>query len=306
LECSLNPDQLRSFLAVCEHGSFTRAGEVRFRTQPAVSRQIKQLEQALGLTLFERIGKSVRLTDAGRALRPLAEGWLGQMERIAECVFGHRRPGRGRLRIGASTTPGYYVLPHVLGEFHRTHPDVEIAYTVDNSLVIERLLVRNEIDLGFVGGHLSDRTLLIEPLMEDEIVCFCGAGHPLARRQRITVTVLDDETWVVREPGSATRQLFERWLSSAGGRLHRVIELNSPEAIQALVREGIGVSFLSLAGLRDDFRAGSLRRLRVAGLRLRRPILVVRHPEKHLSPAMTAFLALAQRPAARPPAAAHK
>lgn len=301
LERDVSPRHLRTFLAVCKHLSFTRAAEERFLTQPAVSRQMKQLERALGAPLFETIGKSIGLTDAGRALRPLAENLLGQIERMAEVVGAYRGAERGRLRIGASTTPGYYILPPVIGRFHQQHPKIELDYVVENSLVVERRIVHNELDLGFVGGHLSDDTLCIERLTDDELVCFCGASHPLAGRRRIPPGGLRGQTWVVREKGSATREMFERW-TSGGMESAQIVELNSPEAIKALVREGVGLSFMSIHGLRKELREGSLRRLPIAGLKLKRPILVVRHPGKHVSPAMESFTALARSlaPTSRP------
>jgi DNA-binding transcriptional LysR family regulator len=184
------------------------------------------------------------------------------------------------------------MLPAILGRFHRRYPRVELSYCVDNSLVIERRIIQNEIDIGIVGGHLSDESLTVERLVDDEIVFFCGPSHPLAGKRRITADALSSEAWVVREKGSATRQVFERWATSSDLKISRVIELNSPEAIKALVRAGIGISFMSLAGLCDEMRRGTLRRLRVQGAAMTRPILTVRHPGKQLSPSMERFLAM--------------
>ncbi|GMU84512.1 MAG: LysR family transcriptional regulator [Planctomycetota bacterium] len=291
----MNPRPLRTFLAVARSLNFTKAAEELTITQPAVSRQIRQIEGELEVVLFERLGRSVELTDAGRALVPLAEQLLGQIDRVVEAVRRYGTAAHGRLRIGASTTPGYYLLPPILGRFRRAHPGVELQFTVENSLAIERRILHNELDLGFVGGHLASEALSIEPIAEDEIVCFSTPDHPLAARRRVQAKSLGDQTWVVRERGSATRELFEQWLNKAGAVLHKTIELSSPEAIKALVRVGVGISFMSIHALQDDLRRGELKRIRLAGLRLSRPIYLVRHPDKHISPALRAFLDEAQR-----------
>jgi DNA-binding transcriptional LysR family regulator len=302
----MNPHHLRTFLAVRRHRNYTRAAEEVFLTQPAVSRQVRQLEEELGVRLFEQIGKSLHLTDAGETLAVEAEKLLGAMERTAEVVRSHRSAERGSVRIGASTTPGFYLLPDLLGRFHRRYPKVVLHYTVENSLRIEQKIVRNELDLGFVGAHLSSGELELKPLVEDEIVCFASPSHHLAKARRIDPSSLVEEMWVIREKGSATRRLFEDWLSSRRGAIRKTIELGCPEACKALVRAGIGLSFMSIHGLRSEFRARRLVRVPVTGLSLKRPIFLARHSEKHNSPVMETFLqiiesALPNAPGGRDP-----
>jgi len=288
----MTPHLLRTFLSVARHLNFTRAAGELLTSQPAVSRQIAQLEQEVGGPLFERLGRNVHLTDAGRTLVPLAEQILGQIERAVEAVRGRVGSVVGRLHIGASTTPGLYLLPRVLGRFHQRHPDIDLRLTVENSLGIEQAVLSNELDLGFIGAHLVNKTLSIVPVADDEIVCFCGAAHLLAKRERVAPTVLTDQTWIVREAGSATRQLFEQWLAGVGIRMQKFMEMKSPEGIKALVQAGIGISFMSRYGLEKEFRSRSLARINLAGPRLTRPIFLVRHPDKHESRPMRQLLAL--------------
>src|SRR3990172_12696381 len=225
----MNQHHLRTFLAVRRHRNYTRAAGEVFLTQPAVSRQVRQLEEELGVRLFEQIGKSLHLTDAGETLAVEAEKLLGAMERTAEAVRSHRSAERGSVRIGASTTPGFYLLPDLLGRFHRRYPKVVIHYTVENSLRIEQKIVRNELDLGFVGAHLPSEGLELKPLVEDEIVCFASPSHHLAKARQIAPNSLEEELWVLREKGSATRRIFEDWLSSRKGTIRNAIELACPE-----------------------------------------------------------------------------
>ncbi len=288
----MNPDHLRTFLAVKKHLNFTHAAEEVFLSQPAVSRRIQQLEGELGVPLFEQIGKTLHLTDAGRTLAREAENLLGAMERAAEAVRAHRSAEHGSLRIGASTTPGCYLLPDQLGRFHRRYPKVALTYVVENSLRIEQMIIHNELDLGFVGAHLANDDLQLDPIVEDEIACFAGPAHRLVKKRRIDLRDLEDETWVIREKGSATRRLIENWLASEGGRIGQSIELHSPEAVKILVAAGLGFSFMSMHGLSREFREKRLKRIRLTGLSLKRPIYLVRHEKKHDSPVMEAFLGM--------------
>ena len=290
----MNPHHLRTFLAVRRHRNYTRAAGEVFLTQPAVSRQVRQLEEELGVRLFEQIGKSLHLTDAGETLAAEAEKLLGAMERTAEAVRSHRSAERGSMRIGASTTPGFYLLPDLLGRFHRRYPKVALHYTVENSLRIEQKIVRNELDLGFVGAHLSSEDLELTPLMEDEIVCFAASSHHLAKVRHIAPSSLEEELWVIREKGSATRRLFEHWLSSRKGTIRKAIELSCPETCKALVRAGIGISFMSVHGLRSEIRAKYLVKIPVTGMSLKRPIFLARHSEKRNSPVMETFLQIVE------------
>lgn len=290
----VNPHLLRTFLSVRRHRNYTRAAGELFLSQPAVSRQVRQLEEELGVRLFEQIGKSLHLTDAGETLAVEAEKLLGAMERSAEAVRSHRSAERGSIRIGASTTPGFYLLPGLLGRFHRRFPQVTLHYTVENSSRIEQMIVRNELDLGFVGARLANEGIGLEPLVEDEIVCYTAPSHRLGKARRVAPGALGDEMWLIREKGSATRRLFEEWLSSEKGTIRKSIELGCPEACKALVRAGIGISFMSIHGLRSEFRAGRLVRIPVTGLSLKRPIFLARHSEKRNSPVMESFLRIVE------------
>ena len=290
----MNPHHLRTFLAVRSHLNYTRAAEQLFLSQPAVSRHLRQLEAELGVRLFEQLGKTLHLTDAGRTLGLEATRILGALERAAEAVRAYRSAEHGSLRIGASTTPGLYLLPGLLGRFRKRYPGVELHYAVENSLRIERMIVRNELDLGFVGGHLANEDLDLQPVLEDEIVCFAAPSHPLARRRRIPPEALGKETVIIRKQGSATRRLFESWLANENTRLGKTIQVQGPEAGKILVGAGMGVSFMSVHGIRKELRRKRFRVLPVTRLRLRRRIQLVRHRDKHTTPVMEAFLALAR------------
>ncbi len=295
----LNPIHLKTFLVVCEKRSFTRASETLHLSQPAVSRQIQQLQQGLGVELFERIGKTLHVTDAGQTLAAEAENVLGVLKRAAESVTSHRAVARGVLRVAASTTPGFYILPTLLRRFQTAYPDVELSFRVEDSGKVESLLVRNEIDIGFVGEERRSGALALKRAFDDEIVCFAGPSHPFAKRKRISATVLSREVCVTRSPGSATRRLFDEWLSSAGGNLEKTIEVHCSEAAKVIVAAGLGFSFMSILGLRRELNDGIFVRLPVSRLKLHRPIYLAEHSDKRRSPVVTAFLESIGGPQAR-------
>jgi DNA-binding transcriptional LysR family regulator len=286
----MNPNHLRTFIAVEKHLNFTRAAKELLLSQPAVSRQISQLEESLEVALFEQIGKTVFITDAGRTLAREARHILGSIERTKEAVRAYRTSVLGSLRIGASTTPGLYLLPKPLRLFRQRFPSIDLRFTVQNSEAIGQMLVENELDIGFVGGPLSNPSLAIEPLAKDEVVCFASPTNPLTKKSRITQKSLSNETWIMRERGSATRELLETWLDSNGGNLLKTIEIHSSEEAKLLVDAGVGISCMSILGLGQDLREGRFNRLNVRGLSLKRTIHLVRHVDKHTSNPMQAFL----------------
>jgi DNA-binding transcriptional LysR family regulator len=288
----LDPDLLLTFLTVERLRSFTLAARELFISQPAVSRQVRQLEVQLGVSLFEKIGRSIQPTAAGIALTGDAERVLGDLQRVAERVKAYAGAERGSLRIGASTTPGLYLLPGLLGRFQQRYPNVDLSYSVENSYRVQEKVLGNEIDLGFIGARLSDGGLLLEPIVDDEIVFFAARSHPLAKMTKVSLRHLEKETWVIREEGSATRKLVEAFLARAGSRIGRAITLASPEALKAVVAGGLGISFLSAYGIRDDLKRGRLKKLRVPGFRLTRPIFLIRHERKHVTPILEEFLKL--------------
>jgi DNA-binding transcriptional LysR family regulator len=293
----LTPSWLSTFLAVAEHLNYTRAAEALFITQPAVSRQMQALQRAAGVPLIEQVGKTLALTDAGRAFLREAQRLRGDLARAGEVLQDVRGGSAGRLRIGASTTPGLYIVPSPLGSFLRSRPKVELVFRVANTLAIEEALLRNELDVGFVGGHLAHAELSGEPLVGDEVLVYAAKSHPLARARRVRPEQLVEQIFVMREAGSATRRAFEAWLGSHGLALSRVIELSCPEGIKRLVASGMGLAISSCQGL--PARGGSFKLIQVPGLEIRRRLLVVKHKDKVLSP-LVQELVKAVRRAARP------
>jgi DNA-binding transcriptional LysR family regulator len=288
----VNLQFLKTFLAVRKHLNYTRAAEEVYLSQPAVSRQIKQLESEFGTQLVEQLGKSLHLTKAGQTLAKEAEMLLGALERTREAVQAHSSLEHGALRIGTSTTPGSYLLPKVLGRFHERFPDIDLHYVADNSQKVEQMIIDNSLDFGFVGAYLNNEDLVLKSLLQDEVVCFANPTHPMAQMDHIAPQLLGEELCVMRERGSATRRLFENWLTSHHVKFGRTIQVKSVEAIKNLVAARFGFGFMSIHGLKAEIRANQLRVINVDGMPLSRKIYLVHHAKKHFSPIMEAFMAI--------------
>lgn len=172
---------------------------------------------------------------------------------------------------------------------------MDLRLVVEDSQGIERRLVRNDIDLGFIGAPPTRPELEARHFADDQIVCFAAVHDPLICRARVEPAELSDQLWITRKPGSATRQLFDTWITRAGATVRRTIELDSPEAIKALVAAGVGLSYMSLSGLQRDLEGGRVAAVPIAAADLVRPIYLVRHADKHASPVMEAFVRLVSR-----------
>ena len=268
-------DQLRALVSVAARGSLTRAAEELGVTQPAVSIRLKTLERRLGVRLLDTSAGKVRLTDAGEVL--LAEGKkvLRQLEIAHEAVESVGGLLRGRIAVGASTTPGIYFVSEVLARFSLERPGVSVSLRIDNTLRVEEALLGGDLDLGVVGGHLAGREVASESLGKDRIVLVAPPGHRLARGRPPHLEEVLQQPFVAREPGSATRSHFESWLARQGLAARVVLEVGSPEALKRAVAAGAGLGVVSAMAVRSELRQGRLTWIRPAGFDLRRDIRLI-------------------------------
>ena len=274
--------RLTVFRAVARLLSFRKAAEELYLTQPAVSLQIKALEDDLGTQLFDRTGSRVALTAAGRALLEHAaqsNEVLQKAEREIAALSGELA---GRLVLGASTTIAQYVLPRLLGEFLAERPRVQLSLVSGNTERIVSAVVDREISLGFIEGPSRSKDVREEAFLEDEIVLVVPAAHEWAERERITISELSEMPVLMRERGSGTRHVVEMALERnhvKPSSLRIAMELDSTEAIKSAVEAGLGVGFISKWAIAKDMRAGSgFRIVEVENLRIRREFLLVFAP----------------------------
>jgi DNA-binding transcriptional LysR family regulator len=285
----MNLNHLAVFHAVAQTGSMTLGAERLDISQPAVSKQVQELERALGVHLFDRLGRRIHLSQAGEILADYARRLFALAHEAEEAMADVRAVGRGRLVIGASTTIGTYLLPGVVAAFWRRHPNVELRVEITNTEQVHRRLAGHELDLGLTEGFVEEEELQAEVFHRDELVVIAAAGHPLAGKPRVPLRAVQQEPFVLREPGSGTRAVEERVLAGLKLPVQVVMALGSTEAIKRVVAEGVGLAIVSRLAVRAECVAGTLAVLPVPGLRIERPLHLVRRKGRRDGPALQAF-----------------
>lgn len=283
--------QFEVFLAVAKAGSFRGAAEAMHLSQPALSQHVAEMEREFGTRLFDRLGRKVALTEAGRVLEEHALRLFATLASARDAVVELGGLKSGSLLIGASTTPGIYVLPGIIAAFQKRHPGVAMTLRIANSALIEDRIRGNELDLGVVGGHplrLGEECVAAGLL--DELVLIVAPEHPWARRREIQPALLAEQRLLTREEGSATRQVTERALQRAGAHIKTSMELGHTEAIKQAVMTGLGIAFVSIHAIRGELAAGRLHALRLRGLRIRRHFHIIHNEARTLSASARAFI----------------
>lgn len=253
--------RLQVFHAVAKQLSFTKAAEVLFMTQPAVTFQIKQLEEHFNTRLFDRGHGRIALTPAGDVVLGYAERILGLASEMDVRLSELTGEIGGSLMVGASTTIAEFMLPGILGEFKSTYPNVRSRLIVGNSESIENRVLEHTIDIGFIESLSHEPNLECEVCCDDELVVICHPRFPLARHKELTPQKLLDQPFISREPGSGTREFTENYLRGAGVALDQmnvVMELGSPIALNGVVQTGLGFAIASRASVSKEQRLGDI------------------------------------------------
>ena len=289
--------QLAAFVAVVERRSFSQAAERLGVTQPAVSLQVRSLEKRLGAQLLDRSGRRVEPTEAGLRLYRGAQKLLSLEEQLLDEIAGEGEGElTGELRIGASTGPAAVVVPLLLGEFQRQHPEVRIALTVsDTQSIVDRVAAR-DLELGIVGAARRQRAVRFEPFFEDEVILACPPRHPFAGRT-VTLDELRDESLIVMQEGAGVRQIVEDELRALGTRLRDLdvrLELGLQESVRSAVQAGFGVTFISRTAVEPELAAGTLSAARVKGLEAKREISLARAAGRSPTRVADAFVEFAR------------
>jgi DNA-binding transcriptional LysR family regulator len=291
----LNLNHLRVFRAVCETNSITAAARSLRISQPAASKQLAELQQALGVSLVERESRGVRLTAAGEVLGRHARR-LFQEERAAEAaVRALLGLELGHLAVGASTTIGNYIVPALFGALHTAHPGVTLQLEIGNAASIQEQLLEGKLDLGLSEGRIASEALRVEVFAHDEMVLIVAPDHPLSRSTSgptISPERLRELPLIVREHGSGTREVVEDALAQRGISLTPAMSLGSTEAIKNAVAEGVGVAFVSHLTVALELSSGRLRSLSLQDASIRRDLRLLTLEGKQPSPIAREFLRL--------------
>jgi len=288
--------QLAAFCAVVEKSSFSQAAEKLGVTQPAVSLQVRALEERLGQTLLDRSGRRVEPTEAGLRLYRSAQRMLALEEQLYDEVADESGGLQGTLAIGASTGPGAHLVPLLLCEFQRAHPELHVALSIWDTHTVSEKVAQRELELGVVGALRRNRSLEFEPLVRDEIVLAVPPGHRAAGGT-VSVDELREETVIAMQEGAGVRQVVDEELRRAGLRVRELeprLELGLQESVKSAVAAGFGVTFISRTAIEGELAAGTLAMARVEGLDPSRQIYVVRAKGRPPTRAAAAFLEFAR------------
>ncbi len=281
--------QLKVFEATARHGSFTRAAEELFITQPTVSSQIKQLTKVIGLPLFEQLGKRLYLTDAGQELLKTCQDIFERLENFEMKVADLKGTKQGQLRLGVITTAKYFI-PRILGSFCQQYPGIEVSLKVTNHQQIQRRMLENEDDLYIASNPPEGIDLSTQPFLDNPLVVIALKTHPLAGKKKISIHDLEGEPFIMREQGSGTRKAVQNLFDKHDISVHVRLELGSNEAIKQAIAGGLGISVLSQHTLISEGIDSELTVLDVEHFPIQRRWYVAYLGGKQLSVISKAFL----------------
>ena len=280
--------QLMLLESVARNSSFTRASEELFLTQPAVSTQIKQLEQEVGMPLFEHMGKKIFLTAAGREMYEFSRTIAQQFTDIRTVIEEMKGVQRGHLDIAVTSTAKYFA-PYLLAAFCKQHTGITVSLNITNRETILRQLADNIPDMAIMGAPPAEMPLVADSFMSNPLVVIAPPDHPLARSGRISLRRLLKESFIVREKGSGTRNAIERFLEQRGQSMTTTMEMSRNEAIKHAVMAGLGLGIVSVHTLDMEFKLGRLTVLHVEGFPIVKDWYLVHREGKRFSTAAEAF-----------------
>lgn len=285
--------RLLVFCRVVELQSFTKAAEAVSLTQPTVSEHIRVLEDSLGEKLIDRLGREILPTPAGKILYQYAREMIQLRDKAVQAIKKFKGDLSGSLNIGASTIPGTYLLPSLIGSFKAIYPSIQITLKIASSGEVVQKILDGSIEFGMIGARWEDKRISLEEVYTDELLLAVYPGHAWEGRQAVDLGELSDMPFVSRERGSGTRMVMLQALEAAGfspSRLNVVAEMGSTEAVRQAVKAKIGVAILSAYAIKEDIERNSLCQVILRGLTIHRPFYLAQRKNRELSPLCVAFL----------------
>ncbi len=290
---------LETFCRVADLKSFSKAADDLFLTQPTVSGHILSLEQSLSLRLFDRTSREARLTKAGEVFLKYASRILSFRKDLLNALSEFSQGIRGELSLGASTIPGEYLLPKLMGDFKREHPHFVVSLKIADTKEIVQYVLQDMVEFGVIGARLNHPSLHFEKYEEDEIIIVAPPDHPMTRRKRVNVEELMKVPWIIREEGSGTQMAVEKALRKKGKSLKQfnvVMEMGSTSSVKEGVKAKLGLAFISRKATEEELHEGSLSRIDVEGMEpITRQIYIVSHLGRTLSPIGIEFIHFLKR-----------
>ena len=281
--------QLEVFVAVAQEGSVQAASQRLHLTQSATSMALADLERQLECRIFDRVGRRIQINDTGRLLLPQALDVISRCEDMERLALDEHSAG-GLLRLGASLTLGSYLIPALMGQHLLRQRAQKLSLEVGNSRHIIDQLLKFQIDIAFIEGYCHDPEIEVIPWRDDELVIFAAPSHPLAQKEEVSLADLAAADWILREPGSGTREVFDHLVLGHLSHLHLAMELSHTEAIRCIIETGYGISCLSRLSVASALHSGHLVELKTPLTHLQRQFLILVHRRKYRGQRLQEFL----------------
>ena len=285
--------RLMVFCKVIDLQSFTRAAEAVSLSQPTVSEHIRALEESLGEKLVDRLGRETLPTPAGKVLYRYAREIIQLRDKAVQAIGKFKGNLSGSLHVGASTIPGTYILPRLVGNFKTSYPEIQITLKIGSSGEIVQKLLNGHVEFGMIGARWDEKRVSLEEVYSDELVLAVYKGHPWEGRESVELNELAGMPFVMRERSSGTRMVMAQALDAAGfapSLLNVVAEMGSTEAIREAVKARIGISIISSYAVKEDVERNSLYVVPLKRICIRRPFFLAQRKNRELSPLCSAFL----------------
>lgn len=272
---------LRVFITVADLGSMTKAAEELFIAQPSVSQTIKELEDSYNVRLFERLSRKLYITEAGKKLLSYARYIVSLFDEMEQKM--RQSAESSTLKIGTSVTVGTCILSKLYKKFLSNYPNADIKSIVDNTTVIEEMVLKSEIDFGLVEGPLHSKDIIAKPFMDDELILICGREHPFRTRPYVDMEDLSRADFILRERGSGTRELFENFMLTQGITLNIKGTCNNAETIKNVVISNMGVSVISKMIVDRELKNRQLFEVKIDNIEFKRKFHIIYHKNKYIS-----------------------
>jgi len=291
----INERSLKIFHEVANKLNMTEVADNLYISQPAVSQTIHELEKEYEVKLFDRIGKRLYLTQEGELFYQYVRRILNLFDECSKTLKEIKHSDKGRLKIGASTTIGIYILTGLIGKFRKLYPAVDVAISIENTRIIAGLILENKVDFAFVEGLITSEEITQKPFCDDELVFIIPPEHHWTQLQNLNSTMLGSEKLIMREPGSGTREIIENALRSKGVNYQVGLELGNMEAIKKAVEANLGIACLPERCVRREISDNRIKAVKFADLRISRQRKLIYHKDKYLSNLFHTFIDFCNR-----------
>ena len=289
----MNERKLRIFYEVAEKLNMTEVAEKLYISQPAVSQTILELENELGIKLFDRINRRLYLTNEGEIFLNYVRRILNMYDDSIRSLKDINSLKTGKLKIGASTTIGIYILPDIIGKFTKAYKGIDTSIAIENTKLISDMILENSIDFAFVERPVYNEEIIKENFCNDELVFITSPEHPWSNKDKISIDEINKEKIIMREMGSGTREVFESYMTANNVNYNIAFELGNTEAIKKAVEAGLGISCISKRCIKNEINSNTLSWTKLKEFEIKRKLILIYHKDKFLSTLLKTFIKFA-------------